>query len=258
MLPPTLLSASDLPDRVAVLLVDTSSRIEDRGTLQARRHSPECCCCFLTPIIAVPMAARGRTPPHHATKAASEIPRSWSPSSAILPPNTAFAASLSQDLVPIRLLQRQAEVARAESIILTYSVDSPASIIALRDEWLPELRRFGVRVREHPTMRDIHTASAILAALPFLVRGENAETSFSPPAIASTSDQVPIIVVGCKLDRLDGPASMSADGSSGSARTLSEEHLESLLEYRDVERCLVCSARTLVQARQARTKLRCH
>lgn len=54
--------------------------------------------------------------------------------------------------------------------------------------------------------------------------------------------QVPIIVVGCKLDRLD-----SAENPSGSA--LPEEHLESLLEFRDVERCLVCSSRTLVQAR---------
>lgn len=44
----------------------------------------------------------------------------------------------------------QAEVARAESIILTYAVDSPQSVLALRDEWLPELRRFGVRVRAEP------------------------------------------------------------------------------------------------------------
>lgn len=40
VLPPTLLPASDLPDRVGVLLVDTSSRIEDRGALQA--CSQEC------------------------------------------------------------------------------------------------------------------------------------------------------------------------------------------------------------------------
>ena len=38
VLPPTLVAANDMPDRVAVLLVDSSSRIEERSALQAR-HS---------------------------------------------------------------------------------------------------------------------------------------------------------------------------------------------------------------------------
>ena len=93
---------------------------------------------------------------------------------------------------------------RSECIILTYAADEPTSASSLRDEWLPELRRLRVQARNPPLHRSRERSHAQSA--PAQTSGAGRRNTSSALRCVHGSIQVPVIVVGCRLDLREGSA----------------------------------------------------
>jgi GTPase SAR1 family protein len=146
---------------------------------------------------------------------------------------------------------READLVSADVIVVVYSIDDTETFNSIKTQWMPRIRkiRAGRPVRFSPLV-----TSRLFSPCPLLTPFSLSSPSpshllpyffslFLPhtPLLSLSPQTIPVILVGNKID---------LRGSDTSSKTLEDDVMPIMTEFKEIETCIETSAKKLLNVQE--------